>query len=42
MIDGQRGVIVVELPSTDFERTHVDEEQKARRILSAPIELKKS
>lgn len=42
MIDGQRGVIVVELPSTDFERIYVDEEKNARRVLSAPIELKKS
>lgn len=42
MIDAQRGVIVVELPSTDFEKIYVDEEKNARRILSAPIELKKS
>ncbi|CRD54876.1 hypothetical protein BN1263230022 [Stenotrophomonas thermophila] len=29
-------------PAQIFERTHADEEQEARRILSAPIELKKS
>lgn len=42
MIDGSRGVIVVELPAKDFEKIYEGEEREASRMLSVPIELRKS
>ncbi|WP_313438888.1 hypothetical protein [Stenotrophomonas sp.] len=42
MVDGERGVIVVELPGETFERLRDGEELDASRELSVPIELKKA
>lgn len=42
MVDGSRGVIVVELPAEDFEKIYEGEEREASRMLSVPIELKKA
>ncbi len=42
MVDGSRGVIVVELPAKDFEKIYEGEEREASRMLSVPIELRKS
>ena len=42
MVDGSRGVIVVELPAKDFEKIYEGEEREASRMLSVPIELKKA
>lgn len=42
MVDGERGVIVVELPAENAERLRGGEELDASRALSVPIELKKA
>ncbi len=42
MVDGSRGVIVVELPAKDFEKIYEGEQSGVSRVLSVPIELKKA
>ncbi|MBK0026674.1 hypothetical protein IAE57_10920 [Stenotrophomonas sp. S48] len=42
MVDGERGVIVVELPEKDFDNSYESEALDVRRMFSVPIELKKA
>ncbi|WP_159093565.1 MULTISPECIES: hypothetical protein [Stenotrophomonas] len=42
MVDGERGVIVVELPEKDVESIYESEGLDVRRMFSVPIELKKA